>query len=130
MTHGSLQPQVATWGFLFYPQVFVDCPVGFSKASELSSDELRGRQIFGTDARLLIGPMSSLGYSSARLRPRRAGLCFPQCAEATFESFQHWSPGIRHNISFTPTGASERFASVSARKLGTALAMNDFQDQD
>src|SRR5262245_49687741 len=47
--------------------------------------------------------MSSSGYSSARLRPRRAGLRFTRCAHPTNGPIQHWSPRwIRHNISFTP----------------------------
>src|SRR6266542_3363354 len=51
--------------------------------------------------------MSSPGYSSARLRPRRAGLRFTQCAHLTNGPIQHWSPRwIRHNISFTPDKAA------------------------
>src|SRR5215831_6431819 len=36
-------------------------------------------------------PMSSSGYSSARLRPRRAGLRFTRCAHLTNGPIQHWS---------------------------------------
>jgi hypothetical protein len=47
--------------------------------------------------------MSSPGYSSARLRPRRAGLRFIRYAQLKNRLIQLRSPfRIRHNFSFTP----------------------------
>src|SRR5262249_13462225 len=87
--HGSLEPQVATWGFSSVRNFFDFSQVGFSKASGLSSDSLqRGAPESTLRA---IGSMSPPDYSLARLRPRRAALRFTRRTQLTNQPIQHRS---------------------------------------
>src|SRR5262249_27521900 len=84
--HGSLEPQVATWGFSSVRNFFDFSQVGFSKASGLSSDSLqRGAPESTLRA---IGSMSPPDYSLARLRPRRAALRFTRRTQLTNQPIQ------------------------------------------
>src|SRR5262245_20023982 len=81
MTHGSIQPQAATWGFLLVPHFCDFVRLDFLRHRGLSSDALKPRRRVEPNASFFIGSMSPPDYSSARLRTRRAGLRFIRCAQ-------------------------------------------------